>query len=627
MRALIIAITLVGSSTFSHAFSLSYDSVSGRSPYLDSLEALSLRANTATSQKVDLLNMVGRLYTERDMEKAKSILHLSSSLADSLHYSWGKVQACKQLGIINDYQGYIAVAATYFNKAIALLKQDTTQRSLAERLFIESYPAGRVILGPLTTQYVMPRDSTIAYLLKCIDIKTRLNDALGAADAYDRLAHEYWDRAINEHTTDDFKKAADAWKDEVKEYSKANFPDGVAVATGKVGVGIYYLGDSIGARNYFRKAFRMHRRSGNLLYQARNLINLGYMSISWSQPDSAKYYFKAAVDIATKLKLVDVMHMGYLELANLYKAEGNYKMVSECYFTLFKSRDLHFSQAHLVTTSEMKSQYEDQIKADQIKRLELENQLKEDQLSQRYLLILFLTTLTVVLIVGGYLFLRSRRRYLAKINAIETSHRIKYEKDRISKELHDNIGTRLTTLTLSLRELERKSTISSPVMELIRNDVQTVIAELRDSIWAINEHEITLEEFGDKVRNVLWRAQQDNPLLNCKVSLITDQPRIRLKPHVAINLFRIVQEAVANSLKHSGASELTIVLTYEPTAKLNVIISDNGRGFPTHDGEKSGLSYGLHNMQSRAEDIGASFNVTSNHGTSITLNVTLQNGN
>lgn len=625
MKVNVITAFLLLSSTCAHAALFSSDSVSGRSPYLDSLESLNIQGGFTNSKKVDLLNMIGRLYTERDMEKAKSILHESSSLADSLGYAWGKAQACKQLGIIHDYQGYIAVAATYLNKAIAILKQDTSQRFLAERLFIESYPAGRVILGPLTKQYVMPRDSSIAYLLKCIAIKTRLNDALGAADAYDHLAHEYWDRAINEHTSGDFKKAADAWKNEVLEYSRANFPDGVAVATGKVGVGIYYLGDSIGARNHFRKAFRMHLRSGNLLYQARNLINLGYMSISWSQPDSAKHYFKAAVDIATTLKLVDVMHMGYLELANLYKAEGDYKKVSECYFTLFKSRDLHFSQAHLVTTAEMKSQYEDQIKADQIKRLELENQVKEDQLSRRYLLILFLATLTLVLLIGGFLFLRSRRRYLAKINAIETSHRIKYEKDRISKELHDNIGTRLTTLTLSLRELERKSTISTPVMELLRNDVQTVIAELRDSIWAINENEITLEEFGDKVRNICWRAQQDNPSLNCKVSLITDQPRTRLKPQVAINIFRIVQEAVANSLKHSSASELTITITYNESRNLAIIIFDNGRGFSVHEGKQMNIGYGLQNMQSRAQEIGASFNVASTNGTSITLSVALRN--
>lgn len=611
------------SSAISWATVPELDSVAGRSTYLDSVELISKEETTNTLRRIDVLIMLGRLYIDRDMEKAKTILHESASLADSLNYPWGKVQAFKYLGIIHDYQGYIAVSADYFKRAIAILREDTSQRFLAERLYLESYPAGRVILWPLTKQLVLPRDSSIARLIKCIEIKDKLNDRLGVADAYDRLAFEYWDRAYQEHTTGDYERAMEAWRKEKEEYAKAHFEDGVAFATGKIAVGYEYLGDSAEAVRWYRRGYKLNEAIGNKMYMARNTINLARMSLKWRKVDSAKYFFKSAIHLATDLQVVVVTHQAYLQLARLYEAEGDYKAASECYYKLFQSRDLHFTQSHLLTMVEMKSQFEDLQKADRIRRLELENKVKEDALQRRYLVILFLLILTVLIVVGSYLFLRGRRRYLARLNEIETRHRLKNEKDRISKELHDNIGTRLTTLTLSLRELERKSTISSPAMELIRNDVQTVIAELRDSIWAINENEITLEEFSDKVRNLFWRFQQDNGSLNCKVSLLTNHEQVRLKPQVAINLFRIVQEAVANSIKHSGASELSAIVKYDHPANLNVVISDNGTGFEVNSNGNRNSHFGLQNMRSRAKEIGASLEIDSSKGTSISILVTL----
>jgi len=90
-----------------------------------------------------------------------------------------------------------------------------------------------------------------------------------------------------------------------------------------------------------------------------------------------------------------------------------------------------------------------------------------------------------------------------------------------------------------------------------------------------------------------------------------------ISPRVADAFFRVGQEAIANAVRHSGATELSISVCYDATT-VRLIVEDNGRGFPA--GEDS-ASFGIRGMGKRAESIGASLDLRSSpgNGTSVQL--------
>jgi signal transduction histidine kinase len=94
-----------------------------------------------------------------------------------------------------------------------------------------------------------------------------------------------------------------------------------------------------------------------------------------------------------------------------------------------------------------------------------------------------------------------------------------------------------------------------------------------------------------------------------------------LAPHVEVSLFRIVQEALQNVVKHAGASRVTVVLRAQEDG-VTLVIEDDGRGFDP-DTARGPTSYGLSGMHERATLLGATLDVRSQpgDGTSIVIRI------
>ncbi|MBK6949735.1 MAG: hypothetical protein IPH16_18180 [Haliscomenobacter sp.] len=120
----------------------------------------------------------------------------------------------------------------------------------------------------------------------------------------------------------------------------------------------------------------------------------------------------------------------------------------------------------------------------------------------------------------------------------------------------------------------------------------------------------------DKISDFAARASS-LPLL---VSIPEDG--ISLSPAQTLNLFRIAQEAIANSIKYSEASRIELSFLLKQDQQLSMVLSDNGRGF---DPEALPAGNGLGNMRFRAEELGGSLEVESapNEGTQIRVSIPL----
>ena len=145
-----------------------------------------------------------------------------------------------------------------------------------------------------------------------------------------------------------------------------------------------------------------------------------------------------------------------------------------------------------------------------------------------------------------------------------------------------------------------------------------MINTLRETIWALNKEEVSFEEFADKLKAHVQKQVKLSKNVQPSFSENLDS-NIMLGPSEALGLFRICQEAIANSLKYAQSEKLDISLN-SSGEKYELIISDHGKGFDKNAIDRD-KNYGLANMKFRAEEISCAITIDSSpdKGTIVTI--------
>ena len=203
---------------------------------------------------------------------------------------------------------------------------------------------------------------------------------------------------------------------------------------------------------------------------------------------------------------------------------------------------------------------------------------------------------------------------------------VQAERERISRDLHDHVGAQLSNLIsgVELIHLAADAGESQRVrrhLKALDSDARETMTQLRETIWALHQDTITLEELGHQVQRFLKQQVQyrTQPSAACHV---TDGATATLSPVQALNLYRIIQEAVTNALKHACAERIEVQLRVDAEGWIEAAVVDNGRGL-TKSPETALSGYGMTNMQHRTHDLGGTFEVD-NHspsGTKICVRV------
>ncbi len=237
--------------------------------------------------------------------------------------------------------------------------------------------------------------------------------------------------------------------------------------------------------------------------------------------------------------------------------------------------------------------------------LQQDNLLKQSKIDERNKTIIALV-IGILLIVFIVIWRINIINLKKKQKELEATQAIQKEKERISRDLHDNVGGQLSYVLYSLDGINtddksKRTEITGNVNESVRN----VISNLRETIWAINDEAISINDFSDKLK-VYVRSMFRNT--ETKISF-TENILIdtQLNSLVGLNLYRICQEIINNAFKHSKATELIVNIKSEN--KVIVEIFDNGVGFDLESVEKDG--FGLANIKSRASEVGITLELES----------------
>jgi len=217
--------------------------------------------------------------------------------------------------------------------------------------------------------------------------------------------------------------------------------------------------------------------------------------------------------------------------------------------------------------------------------------------------------LFISLSIAGFTFILSRGRYKRKMKALELEQKVQHERERLSRELHDNLGSQLSQLATSMDDALQhdppSTTREGKLLHAINKSTREIINDLRVTMWAINKPRITFAEFADKLKLTVHRLQQLNEVIKINYAETLDSSS--LSSEEALSLLRICQEAAANAIQHSKCTTINIVL-HVAHEHYEIRIEDNGIGFETTH-RKEG-HYGLDNMHIRAKEIGTLLTLT-----------------
>jgi signal transduction histidine kinase len=190
------------------------------------------------------------------------------------------------------------------------------------------------------------------------------------------------------------------------------------------------------------------------------------------------------------------------------------------------------------------------------------------------------------------------------------------ERRRISRELHDQTGQHLAALLLGLKTLnssrDSESTALHKSLFQLQKLTERLVEDAHHLAWELRP--AALDDLGleTAISNYVekWSERNSIPL-----DFHSGLNKLRLPPPIETAVFRIVQEALTNVLKHAEATRVSVMLEYRYD-ELLVIVEDNGRGFQP-EVERNGL--GLIGMNERVALVGGKLNIESAPGLGTTL--------
>jgi two-component system, NarL family, sensor kinase len=191
----------------------------------------------------------------------------------------------------------------------------------------------------------------------------------------------------------------------------------------------------------------------------------------------------------------------------------------------------------------------------------------------------------------------------------------------ISQEVHDNIGQVLSLVKLNIYTMNTNEPAPLQVkIDASKELITKAIQDLRDLSKSLNTDYVT--ELG-LARSIEYELEMIRNNGSYSIQYDCEGDMYRLEPKRELVLFRIVQEALHNIIRHARASSIAVDIFYKP-ALFSLKIADNGIGFDAGQldtNDYAGYGLGIRNMYNRAKLINADFRLTStlDKGTSIFL--------
>lgn len=234
-------------------------------------------------------------------------------------------------------------------------------------------------------------------------------------------------------------------------------------------------------------------------------------------------------------------------------------------------------------------------------------------------LVVFTAGLLLFWIVRLYLRSRLREQTLA----LERMEAVRKERNRISAEMHDDLGAGITSIKMMTELLQlRYGNLPGPELEKIARRSDELVENLNTIVWALNDRNDRVDHMLAYFRSYITSRFEEVPIqLSIEMQLSPEAAVKEISGENRRHLFLVVKESIHNLMKHSEASQANVLLK-ATAGSLLFRIADNGKGFR---GEETIMGNGLKNLRERARALGGSIRFLNENGFVTELEVPLYN--
>jgi signal transduction histidine kinase len=379
------------------------------------------------------------------------------------------------------------------------------------------------------------------------------------------------------------------------------------------------------AATYYQRSITEFERLNDIQGLGIAYYNLGVLYFDQKSYSLASRYLNLGIENSTRVGHTDLIILGYQKLSETYAASSQFRLAYEAFSRYFAYNDSVNNRDRQRAIAELQTRFETREKEQliELQRLQLSEQ---DLIIQRNRFLQTGLAITLLLLIVGWLLWQSKvqqRELRLRVGRLELEQRMQLERERISRDLHDHVGAQLVNMLSGIDLAGRYSGAGNPaessrIMDSLKDEARTTIRQLRDTIWTLNATEITPDAFFSKLEAYIKQVINVTEL---HITLINHlHSSTEFSPSQALNIFRIIQEALQNIVKYAGATQVTITFSTEADA-LKIAVSDNGR-FLHRTEDDPHIGSGVKNMQKRASEIGGTLHVIpSEDGTTVELNL------
>jgi len=333
-----------------------------------------------------------------------------------------------------------------------------------------------------------------------------------------------------------------------------------------------------------------------------------------------KQYKQAAISADTALAYAkahdqkEVVRSLFLLMSDIQIALDNQLLTRQYRYLYDSARDALMNDNLQKDIQELETKYEVEKKQHQL--LEKDRQA----LHQR----LWLTAAIAGILILCLLLLLTYRYYRQKQQVLQAGQenvRLKallegqlQERQRISQEMHDDMGSGLTAMLFLSRSVREPETAAVK----IQRTAADLVRKMNEIIWTMNPEQNSLDSLIAYIR-VNTAEALENAGLAYQFHMPENIPAITIQQELRRNLYLAAKEAVHNIIKHAGATEVHITITVNNG--LGITIQDNGRGFEA--AATAPFGNGLKNMDRRMRQVGGALQVINDKGTIVYLTAPL----
>jgi two-component system, NarL family, sensor histidine kinase UhpB len=559
-------------------------------PLLKQAKALidRLKYHDAEARWLDLYGVL-----KRDRSDYSNAIDYHKKALQLAKQTWDKkvqITALNNLGVVYRRLDECELALKYHLDALKLAEAEKDVYS--ESIALNSIGNIHIVLGHY--------EEAITYFKQCLPIAKKAKNDLGIAMNLNNIGEAYENMNLLDSAKYYYTRS-------LYYNRRINIEKGTAIGYNSLGNVLKKQGNVQEAIDLYQKALAINIKLGDKIYVADNYINIGNAFFALKQYAAATQALGEGLKMALSIRSKVEARNAYLGMMSLNEAQGNYKNALK-FGKLYKQvADSIINEKNDRNAAQMVAIYEKDKEQQKIVFLE------KAQKDSRLLTFTMVVLLALSLIVGSLFLIR--HRLLLKNRQLQRELDIRYQ---IASDLHDDLGSTLSSISIISSVLAQKSSSNEMIGKIFEN-AQNALKAVDDIIWSVNPK-------NNKFSNLFVRIKEyalplfESKNIDFEIIIPETVKTLPLPLVMGRNIYLIIKEAVNNLVKHSGCTRASVVVTHHHSS-LEITVIDNGVGFDT---EQESNRNGIKNMEERAKQINANFEIQSKKDSGTTIKLRLK---